>query len=106
MMNKLPDSFFEGKEVRRVKTRAELDAQPDPEGAWWRAWHARGDAAWETWRAKYPDEETAALEWDKAMLSIFPQPHAAYVEELYAMTVNERIRLIHGYYCLDDEEDS
>lgn len=69
-MTKLPDWMLE--ESKPVKTRAELDALPDPDGAWWRAHHARMDAAWQEWEADYG--ENAALEWDMALMSVFPQP--------------------------------
>lgn len=56
-----------------VKTRAELDALPDPDGAWWRAHHARMDTAWQEWEAEYGAD--AALQWDLALMSVFPQPY-------------------------------
>lgn len=87
--------MFEGRERRRVKSRAEYEALPGAEGAWWRDYFARGDTAWDKWLTEFPDEETAALEWDRAMLSVFPQ----------SITHQERIDLFGGRYCIRDDED-
>lgn len=102
-MTQLPNTFFDGKEWRRVLSRAEYEALPDLHGAWWRAWYARLDAAWLSWRAQFLDDETAMLEWDRTMMSVFPQPRGDYLDELRQMPQNERNRLIQGEYRIDED---
>lgn len=95
-MTDLNDRRQEG---RRVLSRADYEALPEPHGAWWRAYFARLEKGYEQF-----EREFGMGSAEKAMLSIFPQPHGAYTDELREMNQDEIVRLIHGDYCIDEDK--
>ena len=58
--------------ARRVLSRAEYEALPEPHGAWWRAYYLRLDKAYREF-----EDEFGVGPADEDMLSVFPQPREA-----------------------------